>query len=77
MKNVYCSIFGHEFEVSKQVTFHVKEYKCKKCNAQMTTNGKGGLTPLTPKYQEINSVLEQIHKRRRAKRLEGLLIFEH
>jgi hypothetical protein len=30
----------------------------------MTTNGKGGLTPLTPKYKEINSVLERIHNKR-------------
>lgn len=43
----------------------------------MTTNGKGELTPLTPKLKEINSVLERIHKRRKAKKLAGLLIFEH
>jgi hypothetical protein len=30
----------------------------------VTTNGNGGLTPLTPKYQEINSVLSRIHNRR-------------
>ncbi len=30
----------------------------------MTTNGKGGLTPLTSKHKEINSVLERIHKNR-------------
>lgn len=61
MKSIYCSFFGHQYEVSKNVTYHVKEYKCSHCSAQMTTNGKGGLTPLTPKYKEINSVLERIH----------------
>jgi len=30
----------------------------------MTTNGKGGITPLTPKYKEINSVLARIHHNR-------------
>jgi hypothetical protein len=30
----------------------------------MTTNGKGGLSPLTPKFKEINSVLERIHQNR-------------
>ena len=64
MKSLYCSIFGHNYEVSKNITYHVKEYKCTHCNSQVTTNGKGGLTPLTPKYKEINSVLERIHKRR-------------
>jgi hypothetical protein len=34
----------------------------------MTTNGKGELTLLTPKYKEINSVLERIHKSRISKR---------
>ncbi|WP_299223231.1 hypothetical protein [uncultured Psychroserpens sp.] len=64
MKSIYCSFFGHQYEVSKKITYHVKEYKCSHCNAQMTTNGNGKLTPLTPKYKEINSVLERIHYRR-------------
>ena len=34
----------------------------------MTTNGKGGLTPLTPKYKEINSVLERIHNNRMSRK---------
>ncbi|WP_323787595.1 hypothetical protein [Psychroserpens sp.] len=64
MKSIYCSFFGHQYEVSKKVTYHVKEYKCTHCSAQLTTNGKGDLTPLTPKYKEINSVLERIHTSR-------------
>ncbi|WP_353779146.1 hypothetical protein [Winogradskyella sp. 3972H.M.0a.05] len=31
---------------------------------QVTTNGNGKLTLLTPKYKEINSILERIHTRR-------------
>ncbi|WP_052172460.1 hypothetical protein [Psychroserpens jangbogonensis] len=68
MKSIYCSFFGHQYEVSKKVTYHVKEYKCTHCSAQMTTNGKGDLTPLTPKYKEINSVLERIHNNRMSKK---------
>lgn len=68
MKSIYCSLFGHQYEVSKKVTYHVKEYKCAHCSAQMTTNGKGGLTPLTPKYKEINSVLERIHSSRMSRK---------
>ncbi|MEZ4801400.1 MAG: hypothetical protein R2797_01410 [Gelidibacter sp.] len=77
MKSIYCSVFGHQYVISKLVTYHVKEYKCTHCSAQMTTNGKGELTPLTPKFKEINSVLERIHQRRKQKKMEGLLIFEH
>lgn len=61
---LYCSIFGHQYEVTKQVTKHVKEYTCKCCNKQLTTNGNGGLTELTPTFKEINSILENIHARR-------------
>ncbi len=64
MKALYCSLFGHQYKVSKNITYHVKEYKCTHCKTQVTTNGNGGLTLLTPKFQEINSVLERIHNRR-------------
>ncbi|MGS2725837.1 hypothetical protein ACU8DI_04460 [Psychroserpens sp. BH13MA-6] len=64
MKGLYCSFFGHQYEVSKNITYHVKEYKCTHCQSQVTTSGNGGLTPLTPKYKEINSVLERIHNKR-------------
>jgi hypothetical protein len=64
MKQAYCSLFGHKYIVTKKVTFHVKEYTCKQCNKQVTTNGNGKLTILTPKFKEINSVLERIHYNR-------------
>ncbi|RAJ18057.1 hypothetical protein [Olleya aquimaris] len=60
--SLYCSIFGHNFQVSKKVTYHVKEYNCCNCKKQMTTNGNGYLTELTDKFKEINAVLERIHK---------------
>lgn len=61
---LYCSVFGHQYEVSKKVTLHVKEYTCKCCKRQLTTNSNGNLIELTPKYQEINSILEDIYVRR-------------
>ncbi|SDR70965.1 hypothetical protein SAMN04515667_0395 [Formosa sp. Hel1_31_208] len=61
---IYCDIFGHNYEISKKVTSHVKEYTCKCCKRQLTTNGNGKLTELTPKYQEINAILEKIYARR-------------
>lgn len=74
MKNIYCSVFGHQFVVSKQVTHHVKEYKCKNCNLQMTTDGRGRLTELTPKYKEINLVLERIHIKRKLRKNQDLIL---
>ena len=70
---LYCGVFGHKYEVTKKVTLHVKEYTCKCCKRQLTTDSNGHLRELTPKYQEINSLLEQVYNRRtmrlQAKRL--------
>lgn len=62
--SLYCNMFGHNYEVTKKVTYHVKEYTCKHCKKELTTNGNGNLIELTPKFREINSILENIHNRR-------------
>ncbi len=64
MKHVYCSLFGHDYKVSKNVTYHVKEYKCKNCKSEMTIDGDGHFIPLTPKFKEINAVLHRVHNKR-------------
>ncbi|MFH4966757.1 hypothetical protein V8G61_01020 [Gaetbulibacter sp. M240] len=61
---MYCSVFGHNYQVSKKVTYHVKEYTCCNCKKQLTTNSNGNLTELTPKFKEINAILERIHHNR-------------
>ena len=67
MKNIHCTVFGHDFKVTRNVTYHVKEYTCKNCKKELTTSGSGNLTLLTPKFKEINDVLERIHLKRIAK----------
>lgn len=64
MKNIQCKVFGHDYKVTRNVTYHVKEYTCKNCKRELTTSGNGNLTELTPKFREINDVLERIHHRR-------------
>ncbi|GAA4242060.1 hypothetical protein KO504_15255 [Winogradskyella psychrotolerans] len=61
---LYCDLFGHNYQISKKVTNHVKEYTCKCCKKQLTTNSNGRLTELTAKRQEINSALERIYNNR-------------
>ena len=70
--HMYCNIFGHDFVVTKKVTHHVKEYTCKHCKKQLTTNSNGNLIELTPKFREINAILEHIHNSR-AQRLKKKL----
>ena len=57
-------VFGHDYKVTRQVTYHVQEYTCKNCKRELTTNSNGNLIELTPKFKEINDVLERIHHRR-------------
>jgi len=61
---IYCDLFGHNYQVTKKVTNHVKEYTCKCCKKQLTTNSNGRLTELTAKHQEINLDLERIYNNR-------------
>ncbi|MFV9549759.1 hypothetical protein [Algibacter sp. PT7-4] len=61
---MYCTFFGHDYQVTKRVTLHVKEYTCKNCKKQLTTNSNGKLIELTPKFKEINGILERIHTSR-------------
>lgn len=86
MKNIHCKVFGHDFQVTRNVTYHVKEYTCKNCKKELTTNGSGYLTELTPKFKEINDVLERIHIKRHMKpsveqhasiNTANLLVFKH
>ncbi|MDO5972239.1 hypothetical protein Q4Q35_20770 [Flavivirga aquimarina] len=58
---IYCNLFGHHYRVTKKVTYHVKEYTCSHCKKQLTTNSNGNLIELTPKFKEINAILERIH----------------
>lgn len=64
MKNLTCLLLGHHYQESRSVTNHVKEYTCKRCKHVVTTNGKGELVALTPKFKEINDVLEAVHKKK-------------
>lgn len=85
MRSIHCKVFGHDIKVTKQVTYHVTEYQCKHCKKEFTTNSNGRLTELTPKFKEINEVLERVHKRRLLRAVnkqtsfkqDYLLVFKH
>jgi transposase-like protein len=70
---IYCNLFGHDYQVTKKVTYHVKEYTCNHCKKQLTTNSNGNLTELTPKFKEINAILERIHNKRMERSKENLI----
>ena len=61
---MYCNLFGHDYDVTKRVTYHVKEYTCRHCKKELTTNSNGKLIELTLKFKEINAILERIYTSR-------------
>ncbi|MBU2997652.1 hypothetical protein KO500_14475 [Cellulophaga baltica] len=61
---VCCSIFGHHYTVSRNVTSHIKEYKCIHCDKQVSTDADGNISVLTAEMKEINRELENIHSKR-------------
>lgn len=60
----FCNLSGHKLLVSKNVTNHIHEYKCKRCGMEMTDTANGFLARLTPKFKETNDYLATIHKRK-------------
>lgn len=64
---LYCSFFGHDHVLSKNVTEHIKEYTCCHCKQQVTTNSQGNLEELTPKLKEINDLIATVHAKKMAK----------
>lgn len=74
LPKMYCAIFGHNYEVTKKVTKHVKVYTCSCCKKQLTTDSNGRLTELTPKFKEINAILERIHQSRKQRLKEKPVI---
>ena len=73
LSKLYCNFFGHDYEVSKKVTSHIKEYTCRHCKKELTTNVNGSLVELTPKYREINTVLERIYNHKMMRLRENRL----
>lgn len=70
---MYCSLFGHDYRISKKVTSHVKEYTCNHCKKELTTNSNGQLIELTTKFREINNILERIHISRTQRSKEKII----
>ena len=61
---ICCSSFGHHLIVSKNITLHIKEYKCVHCHKQVTTDASGNLSELTPELRDINNTLQNIYQKR-------------
>jgi hypothetical protein len=67
---IRCKIFGHFFKISKDVTDHLREYRCQHCGLEMTDTASGFWARLTPKFKETNEYIARIHQRRKRRLLK-------
>lgn len=67
LTKMYCSIIGHQFQMTKEVTTHIKEYKCVCCGYEVTTNSRGAMVPLTEDLRETHLSLQSMIAKRRRK----------
>ena len=63
-KKVLCSIFGHKIITSRNITNHMKEYRCTVCNMELTNDEEGDITYLTPELKEINEALVYFYQKK-------------
>ncbi len=63
-KKMICSLFGHKIITSRNITNHLKEYKCTVCNMELTNDEEGSLTFLTPELKEVNEALVNFYQKK-------------
>ncbi|MEL1241938.1 hypothetical protein [Flavobacterium flavipallidum] len=49
---------------SRNITNHLKEYKCSVCQMELTNNEEGAITSLTPELKEINEALVHFYQKK-------------
>lgn len=63
-ENLFCLLFGHKIKTSRSITNHFKEYKCSRCNLELTNDDHGHLLFLTPELKEVNEALVYFHRKK-------------
>jgi hypothetical protein len=61
---ILCSFFGHKIITTRNVTNHLREYKCSVCGLELTDDLKGHKTFLTPELKDINETLSSLYKKK-------------
>jgi hypothetical protein len=61
---MWCSLFGHQFVTTRNVTNHFKEYQCSGCGLELTNDEMGRKISLTPEHRAINETLVLFYQKR-------------
>lgn len=69
LKKIFCFFFGHKLVITKDITKHIKEYKCTCCNLELTNNHKGVKSVLTPELKDANTTVMNFYIKRHKRQL--------
>ncbi len=64
-KKIICQFIGHKMITTKNVTEHIREYRCTFCKLEQTNIEDGQITFLTPELKDINETIIDFHKKRK------------
>ncbi|MFT4801692.1 MAG: hypothetical protein ACI93N_001467 [Flavobacteriaceae bacterium] len=64
LSSILCSTFGHKFIITNNITNHIKEFKCKVCNKEVTNVFSGELEALNFKNRKTNASLAKFFKKK-------------
>jgi len=64
LTSILCSTFGHRYVISKKITNHINEYKCKTCRQEVTNVVSGAIEELTLKNRRVNDCLSEFFKKK-------------
>tara|TARA_B100000809_G_scaffold266767_1_gene331385 strand:+ start:6636 stop:6878 length:243 start_codon:yes stop_codon:yes gene_type:complete len=64
LSSILCTTFGHKFIITNNITNHIKEFKCKTCNKEVTNAFSGKLEVLNFKNRKTNASLSKFFKKK-------------
>ena len=67
ISSLVCTVFGHDYIVTRKVTNHINEYRCSHCGREVAENDTGHLEVLTQKLKRTNSILATFFQKKNRK----------
>jgi len=64
VQKIWCSLFGHHYVTTRNITNYFKEYECTVCHTELTNDENGHKVCLTPEQKEINETVSLFYKKR-------------
>lgn len=71
ISGLMCLTLGHDYMVTRQVSEHIKEYKCSHCGKEVAENDLGQIEELTMNIKRANNSLVSFLEKKKKKRFHA------